>query len=312
MADPLRDIAECEERVAASAQKIALDLRARDRELLELGRERGVTPPLGAGKPRPPFLCGKLRRGAVGDGGLRGGRGRSGRLQEAVGLVRVEGLGGGQIRRETRREARCGLAAIREPFGIRPQPVERRRRRLAGTGGVRELLLGLRARGDELLGLRVQLATCGQLRRSARTGAGTAFVEPGEIERRDRGLEPRDLLAELLGPFGSRGLERQRAQALSHLGLDVSGAIDLERDAVELQLGPMAAELEPAEPRGLLDERAPLGRLRAENGLDAPLRDDRAQPAAETDVREQLDQVEPAHRRAVDEVLPLATAMQPT
>ena len=96
-----------------------------------------------------------------------------------------------------------------------------------------------------------------------------------------------------------------------HLVLEVAGALDLDRDPRELELGPVPAQLEAAEPGSLLDERAPLGGLRAEHRLDAALRDHRAQAAAEADVGEQLDQVEAAHRRAVHEVLPLAAAVQP-
>src|SRR5205085_1784524 len=107
------------------------------------------------------------------------------------------------------------------------------------------------------------------------------------------------------------GLERERAQALAHLRLEIARALDLRRDAGELQLGAVAAELEPPEPGSLFDERAPLRRLRAQHGLDAPLRDDRTEPTAQADVREELDEVDAADGRAIDEVLPLAAAMQP-
>ena len=83
------------------------------------------------------------------------------------------------------------------------------------------------------------------------------------------------------------------------------------RDARELQLGAVPAALEAAETGRLLDQLAPLGRLRVEHRLDAALRDHRAQAAAEADVGEQLDEVDAAHRRLVDEVLALAAAVQP-
>ncbi len=123
-------------------------------------------------------------------------------------------------------------------------------------------------------------------------------------------MQPGKLLAELRGALGRGRLERERPQALAHLGLDVARALDLRCDSRKLQLGAVAAPLEAAEARGLLDELAPLGRLRAQYRLDASLRDHRAQAAAEADVREQLDQVDPSHGRAVDEVLPLTAAMQ--
>ena len=115
---------------------------------------------------------------------------------------------------------------------------------------------------------------------------------------------------ELLGALGRGRLQRERTQALAHLVLEVAGPVDLNGDARELQLGAMLAALEAPEAGRLLDQLAPLGRLRVEHGLDAPLRDDRAQTAAEADVGEQLDQVEAAHGRAVDEVLALAAAVQ--
>ena len=121
----------------------------------------------------------------------------------------------------------------------------------------------------------------------------------------------RDLDAELLGALGRGRLQRERTEALAHLVLEVARALDLSRDAGELELGAVAAALETAEPRGLLDELAPLGRLRREHRLDPALRDDRAQPAAEPDVGQQLDQVDAADRRPVDEVLPLPAPVQP-
>ena len=95
-----------------------------------------------------------------------------------------------------------------------------------------------------------------------------------------------------------------------HLVLEVARALDLDGDARELQLGPVPAALEAPEAGRLLDELAPLRRLRVEHGLDAALRDHRAQAAAEPDVGEQLDEVDPPHGGLVDEVLALAAALQ--
>ena len=96
-----------------------------------------------------------------------------------------------------------------------------------------------------------------------------------------------------------------------HLVLEVARALDLRRDARELQLGAMAARLEAAEAGGLLDQRAPLLRLRGEDRLDLALADDRVHALAEAEVGEQLDEVEPAHGGLVDEVLALAAAVEP-
>ena len=116
---------------------------------------------------------------------------------------------------------------------------------------------------------------------------------------------------QLLRPLGRGRLERERPEPLPNLRLDVAGALDLDRDPRELQLGAMAASLEAAEPGRLLDQRPPLGRPRREDRLDLALADDRVHPLAEPEVGEQLDEVEPPHRGPVDEVLPLAAAMQP-
>ena len=117
--------------------------------------------------------------------------------------------------------------------------------------------------------------------------------------------------AELLGALGSRGLERERPEPLAHFLLDVARALDLRRDARELQLRAVPARLELAEPRRLLQEHAPLGRLRPEDLLDLALADDRVHAAAEPDVGQELDEVDAADRRPVDEVLALAAALKP-
>ena len=72
----------------------------------------------------------------------------------------------------------------------------------------------------------------------------------------------------------------------------------------------MLALLELAEPGRLLDQLPPLLRLGGEDGLDLSLADDRVHRAAQADIGEQLDEVDPAHVRAVHEVLPLAAAVQ--
>ena len=70
----------------------------------------------------------------------------------------------------------------------------------------------------------------------------------------------------------------------------------------------MTPTLEATEAGRLLDQLAPFRRLRVQHRLDAALRDHRAQAATEADVGEQLDQVDPAHRRLVHQVLALTAA----
>ena len=75
--------------------------------------------------------------------------------------------------------------------------------------------------------------------------AGLAVFEPlaqaGEIELGDARPQRRDLAAELLGALGRGRLQRERPQPLLHLGLDVARALDLDRDARELELGAVLA-----------------------------------------------------------------------
>ena len=138
-----------------------------------------------------------------------------------------------------------------------------------------------------------------------------ALIGGREVELRDAGSQPGDLLGELLGALGRRRLQGERAQPLPHLGLDVAGPLDLNRDPVQLQLGPVTAALELAEPGRFLHELPPLVRLGGEHRFDLALADDRVHRAAETDVGEQLDEVGAANLCLVDEVLALAAAVQP-
>ena len=191
----------------------------------------------------------------------------------------------------------------------RSAAVERRRRLFACAGGVGQLVLGALALRHERRDLRVELAATGcsdrRVSASARRSASRR-----EIECRDRCLKPRDLRKQLLRPLGGRRLQGKWAQPLLHLVLQIARALDLDAHAGELQLRAMATTLETPETGGFLDQLPPLGRLGVQHRLDTALRDDGAQTAAEPDVGEQLDEVEPANRRLVDEVLPFAAAVE--
>src|SRR5205085_2277054 len=134
------------------------------------------------------------------------------------------------------------------------------------------------------------------------------LVDPRQVELSEARPQPGDLAAELLGPLGRGRLQREGPQPRLHLGLEVAGALDLDPDPRELQLGPMAPALELAEAGRVLDQRAPLLGLAREDLLHAALADHRAVAAAEPDVREQLDEVGAADGRAVDQVLAFAAA----
>ena len=73
----------------------------------------------------------------------------------------------------------------------------------------------------------------------------------------------------------------------------------------------MPPPLELAEPGRVLDQHPPLLGLARQDLLDLALADHRAVRTAEPDVREQLDEVGPAHACAVDQVLALAAPVQP-
>ena len=304
--------AEGEQSVAPAAGELRLRFGTAGEHVVELGGKRGLRGAFDRSDACPPSFgldlqARALRRRRLGGrrcvacGGLQADRRRG-----VVGASRLE-LGA------QRRAQGCGrLAAQRDALAAAPQPVQRRGRLLAGAGGIGELLLGALALGDEGVDLQVERSALLGRRGPAPFGLGSALGEAGEVERRDRRLQARDLDPELLGPLGCGRLQRQRAKPLLDLLLEIARAVDLHRHAGELQLGAVPAALEPAEAGRLLDQLAALGRLRVEHGLDAALRDHRAEAAAETDVGQELDQVDAAHRRLVDEVLALAAAVQPT
>src|SRR5439155_25945902 len=145
----------------------------------------------------------------------------------------------------------------------------------------------------------------------ALVGLGQPFVERREIELGNPCAQLGDLAAQLLCALGCGRLQRQWPQPLPHLLLEIVCTLDLRRDPGELQLGPVPPRLEASESGRLLDQRAPLLRLRRKDRLDLALPDDRVHALAETEVGEQLHEVEPAHGGPVDEVLALAAAMEP-
>src|SRR5262249_12412796 len=80
----------------------------------------------------------------------------------------------------------------------------------------------------------------------------------------------------------------------------------------ELQLRLAAPRAVLRDARGLLDDRAPLGRLRGEDLSDLALLDDRVRLRAEARVHEQLVDVAQATDLAVHQVLALAVAVEAT
>ena len=236
---------------------------------------------------------------------------RSSSSADVVGALHRGRLRLPEIGAEPQEQSLRTLLPERDSLGRRLEPVERLDRRLTAPGRVGELLLG----GVPLREERLQLL----LRAPPRDPRGglpllrrlAACVGGGEVELRDPGSQPGNLLRELLGPLRCRGLQRERAQPLPHFCFDIARPLDLNRDPVQLQLGPVAALLELAEPGRLLHELPPLVRLGREHGFDLALADDGVHRAAEADVGEQLDEVGAANLCLVDEVLALAAAVQP-
>ncbi len=215
-----------------------------------------------------------------------------------IGAKRARGLGG-------------ALTAQVGALDRATQPVERSGGALVPPARLAELFLGLAALLEEPAQLLVARTPVGLGGGAALGDTGEQLVDSFQIGGGKARLELRDLVAQLLGALGGGGLQREGTDALAHLGLEVAGAVDLVGDACELQLGAVALALEAAEPGGLFDERAAVGGLRREDLLDAALADDGVHLAADAHVREQLDEVGAAHRRAVHDVASFAAAGKP-
>ena len=202
------------------------------------------------------------------------------------------------------------LAPHAQALGGAAEPVERCRGGLAPPGCVCELLLRAAALQQDVLEPRLRALALEPRRRPALLDAGRPLLLHGEVELRDSSLEAGDLAAQLLGPLRRSRLERERPQAFPDLVLEVAGALDLGGHPRQLQLRSVATPLETAQPRRLLEQRPPLGGLARQDLLDAPLADDRG-PGGQPDLRQQLDEVDATHPRAVQQVLALAAAVQP-
>ena len=302
--------------LAGRAGQLRLDRRrgaraARRAATCVASRERS----LGGEQPRER-LPGALGARLALDGrdARRLGRVERRRSSSATSTRRIAGvgLGVGELGAHLLEQRRRRLAPQAEPLGRAAQPVEHLHRLLALAGRVGELLLGAAALGEHA-------PRASPRRRGARAPRPSCARRPRRAARRaSRGRARRSARAAARSRRAASRRARPRspaaragAAACLHLLLEVARALDLRRDARELQLGAVAARLEAAEAGGLLDQRAPLLRLRGEDRLDLALPDDRVHALAEAEVGEQLDEVEPAHGGLVDEVLALAAAMEP-
>ena len=108
------------------------------------------------------------------------------------------------------------------------KPVERGGGLLAPAGRVRELLLRPPALRQERLEL-LPRGTTGVLGRGAPSAASsTRSSSAASSVGGDARPEELDLAPELLGALGGRRLQRQRPETLTHLLLEVAGALDLD------------------------------------------------------------------------------------
>ena len=190
-----------------------------------------------------------------------------------------------------------------------------------GEEAARQLLARARVLGERLLGRLAPLApprrAAAPPRRAPRRAAAAALLGLGQVRSRGAqvvrsqlapGLErlPLEPLVELR----RLRLALQRPQPGARLALDVERPGEVVLRALELQLRAPAPLAVLAEPGGLLDQEAPVARLRVDDRLDAALRDDRVHLLAEPGVGQHLEHVDEPAARAVQPVLALAVARE--
>ncbi len=110
--------------------------------------------------------------------------------------------------------------------------------------------------------------------------------------------------------LGGVGLRPQGAQTRTRLALDVEGAVEVLPRPLELELRATAALAVLAEPRGLLDQQAPLARLGEDDRLDLALSDHRVHLTAEGGVRERVGDVGETAAGTVEAVATIAGAIE--
>ena len=106
------------------------------------------------------------------------------------------------------------------------------------------------------------------------------------------------------------GLAAERLQLAPDLAREVGQAGQVRLHGVELAEGLLLAAAVLQDPRGLLDEAAPVLGARVQHGVELPLADDHVHLPAEARVAQQLLHVEQPARLAVDGVLARAVAEQ--
>jgi hypothetical protein len=107
------------------------------------------------------------------------------------------------------------------------------------------------------------------------------------------------------------GLAFEGPQPAASLALDVKRPVEILLRALELELRPPAALAVLPEPGGLLDQKAPVARLRVDYLLHPPLTDHRVHLAAEVRVGKHLDHIDEPAARPVQPVLALPASLHP-
>ena len=203
-------------------------------------------------------------------------------------------------------------------LGSRTEALVRRpqRRQLPPHG--RALAIPL---GKPLLDLTAALVRLGQLRLDP--VAGLAGRSGRRLRRRQVAAAGREPIAEqpelqlqrlALEPcmgLGRIGLLAQRPQTRASLAFDVERPVEVRAGPLELQLSAAATLAVLAEARRLLDQHAPLARLREHDRLDLPLSDHRVHLTPEAGVGERFGDVGEAAASAVEPVAPVAGAVEP-
>ena len=178
--------------------------------------------------------------------------GKSSLLEECIAAL----LGDGGT--EPLEQVGGGLSPHLDALARAAETVESTGRALAPAGHGGELPFGALALAEQLLQTPIDLGPRGVELRTARSDLTHARRQVLEIECGQAGTQAAEFLAELLRALGGARLERERTEALLHLSLEIASALHLLRDARELQLGAVAAALEPSQSGGFLDEGAPL------------------------------------------------------
>ena len=217
------------------------------------------------------------------------------------------------LRRRASSVAEDGLdrfGAIREPLGRASCCVGPARQLLAPGAARRQRLLGRLAPAGDRLELPLERGTPGANLRRGALRLGERQPVPAYRVARQLPADLERLALEARVQLGGLGLALERAQPRARLALDVERTVEIVLRTGELQLRAAPALAVLAEPGRLLDQQAPITRLRGDDRFDAALRDDRVHLLAEPRVGQQLDHVDQPAARAREPVLPLPRAVE--